>query len=899
MTNVSSSTLEQISGALSQLHLEKAESIQHLFPSKNAGGIAPKRWYCIRSIDEKVQTEVGGQFDLKVDGLVLDQELGTIGLIHIVPGKAEWKEPWSGWFRKRIDEAAYLRHLLLENARDEQEPRQALAVELVFVTLDNSGSIAEGGQVLRDLMRETTVLHAIGVNLWQSPLDQTANLRRAFSWLLHWTRIWLDKNKHTEPGRRLRSMRLDDFRVAATRKILFSPKHAMHLVHGHNGSGKSSLVEALELAMTGKLERLETHNGSSNGQAKNYHHVLTNRNVRDKKAAAVTLTFSSHRRFAARVTQRGINIKPLHQNLKAGSFRMDQGLADRLATQTPAVRAKTFLEAFFPEKTAELDKWRAASALFEGALHRLSERHRKLSLGKSAPTPKLVAEKLAWTGAQKVPWRKVLELLGTNEKTSSILKPLFTPKLAGHFQDKGQLKWSAALDLATDFDKGLRRFVDRVPHLTEVIGRAISLLDGLGAVSVQKQAETNRDLPALMNEWLELVALVDLLQKEDEIFSTLELAQHGGYDFSHNPVLASWRLPRGKSPKERKQKLVELREKCEAARRLVNGYATGAEQARRAIASLPPLASFDLAALDEAARAGVWGEEFKKCQPGLSEAVRNAFQRNQEVDVRAGERILVRVGAPNWGADLLSRLRQVLSALKDFHPLEEIALNVLLQELRATREAAIAFQGSSADVVKEFDALLGTDEQEGTLGAAVNELTALFTPARWAYQDLITKSDLRNSEQKLDFITPDGISAHLRLNTAELNAFALALFLLCARRVANSLRLIVLDDPLQNMDELTVVTVARGLSRVLRLWNVQEGSGDPLWQVLILLHGEENVERIRHEVPCVVHWLPWLTPQEATNHPPITTSCSMATTFQDVTDVFRNVGSPVPSKKRS
>jgi hypothetical protein len=55
--------------------------------------------------------------------------------------------------------------------------------------------------------------------------------------------------------------------------------------------------------------------------------------------------------------------------------------------------------------------------------------------------------------------------------------------------------------------------------------------------------------------------------------------------------------------------------------------------------------------------------------------------------------------------------------------------------------------------------------------------------------------------------------ADVRLNTAELNVFTLALFLLCAVRLPNPLRLLILDDPLQNMDELTVATVVPSRSR--------------------------------------------------------------------------------------
>jgi hypothetical protein len=34
------------------------------------------------------------------------------------------------------------------------------------------------------------------------------------------------------------------------------------------------------------------------------------------------------------------------------------------------------------------------------------------------------------------------------------------------------------------------------------------------------------------------------------------------------------------------------------------------------------------------------------------------------------------------------------------------------------------------------------------------------------------------------------------------------------------------------------------------------------WRVMLLLHSEEDVERIRQETPCAVYSLPWLNPAE-------------------------------------
>jgi hypothetical protein len=150
-------------------------------------------------------------------------------------------------------------------------------------------------------------------------------------------------------------------------------------------------------------------------------------------------------------------------------------------------------------------------------------------------------------------------------------------------------------------------------------------------------------------------------------------------------------------------------------------------------------------------------------------------------------------------------------------------------------------------------------EFDGSLIAAVNELMALFTPARWSYDDIRLPSTIEDG--KLDVGMELGTDARparaeLHLNTAELNLFTVALFMLCAGRVPKPLGLLVFDDPLQNMDELTSIALARGLARVVRLWAAR-GRDD---EVLILFHGEDDLQRFRAEIPAATYRLPWLSP---------------------------------------
>src|SRR5205085_6804941 len=111
------------------------------------------------------------------------------------------------------------------------------------------------------------------------------------------------------------------------------------------------------------------------------------------------------------------------------------------------------------------------------------------------------------------------------------------------------------------------------------------------------------------------------------------------------------------------------------------------------------------------------------------------------------------------------------------------------------------------EVQQSFLSQITGDSKGHPLIKALNELRALFKPAPWAYQDISLRAYHRGAgaaAEQLAIRTADNSRAELRLNTAEMNSFTIALFLLCAPTLDNPLRLLLLDDPLQNMDEITV-----------------------------------------------------------------------------------------------
>ncbi len=58
----------------------------------------------------------------------------------------------------------------------------------------------------------------------------------------------------------------------------------------------------------------------------------------------------------------------------------------------------------------------------------------------------------------------------------------------------------------------------------------------------------------------------------------------------------------------------------------------------------------------------------------------------------------------------------------------------------------------------------------------------------------------------------------------------------------------------------------------MRLWPKE-------WRILILFHGEDDLERFRHELPAAVYLLPWLSPAEQ-GDPPAIESDELKSTHQ-------------------
>jgi hypothetical protein len=418
---------------------------------------------------------------------------------------------------------------------------------------------------------------------------------------------------------------------------------------------------------------------------------------------------------------------------------------------------------------------------------------------------------------------------------------------------------------ARALDEALTTLVHELTHRTEMLTNAVQVLERYGSTGVTGGAETGGDLETFLRRWQRLHALTDLLEREDQIRMTIEDAMRRGHTFSAEPepILKS-------ILSERTAVVRRVREQRDTARERVVTFVS-ADERKVAATTAPASAPLNFDALTSAADIGTFGEDLKRAKPSLGQALRDALAQGRPVEVRAGSRTL-HVGTSGWGLELLSQAKAALATLTQISdsraelPVAPRTLEGLIPALRVLHRSALQIAKLDAEDIQDLDKLFADN---GELGQALNEVTALLTPARWGYRDVIPSADLKGSEQSFELNahrttnadgTRTGISAKFLLNTAELNTLALSIFLLCARRVANPLRMLVLDDPLQNMDELTVTTIARGLARLLRLWKRHLDGAAPPWRIFLLLHAEDDVERIRAEVACAVYFLPWLSP---------------------------------------
>lgn len=937
------------------------------------------RRFFVNDASPPVELRIAGVLDVHADAYIVDHDLGTLGLVHLIhpateappaPTASAQDQSIRDQINKRIGEAAYLRHLLLANLRpgEVMQGHAAYSVEVVFLLTRSSQEDArlrtQVGDALQDVAREFAVLHAIGVSILEPtanpaapggsptpppPLFRPSDLHRAFSWLLHQTREWMtteiasrqptaSPGTPTAPGatpaaatppantspifptQPPSALLLKNFRLRGSRRWQLAANRGLHLVHGHNGSGKSSFVEAIELVTTGRIEKLGTSNCRD---------VITNRSVQAKRrtrgpapAAAVMLQFPAPapgtpaadpaadarstpappiQLHAWRLTDQGID-QPLAKDRFSlpGAFRLNQDVIKLLSQSSSKDQARILFETFFPDGHALVSQSQRLLAQRNETLRKLPARIRTQFENTTGVYDKPRADSaLAWVQDTGIPWDRLPGLVPLDSSHIHALQPLLGLSFESHYRRTGTAaSWEPVLDAARALDDSLRAVLEQTPNLLNHLRAARDFLTAYQEATAVAPETSDAELPDLFRRWLELLAATDILQREHDLLLTLEAVDPGStavpagvFPTETLPVLASPSLRDSGSlpnPAERASHCQQSLLRRDQARQRVSGFVSATDRERQASTPLPPLAQFELSALDALAAAGVFGREFTSTTPRFSQAVRTAFQEGRITAVSQGERTLARVGEPGALRELNTRIERVMAALQalesaraELTGADGGALGVL-HALRTLRQLAQQEQTVQSEAAAQFLVRLQTP-----LGAALNEFTAMLTPARWAYDDIISRVNGKDAEPGLAFVQ-GGQPAQLRLNTAQLSTFALAFFLLCHRAREHPLRLGILDDPFENMDELTVTTVARGLGRFLRL-RTRLRDGPESWQLLLFLHGEQNVERVRREVPCATYYLPWLSPGAELGREPAIAAEKLETigeTLQDLTHLI-------------
>ncbi|MFV8754870.1 AAA family ATPase [Nannocystaceae bacterium ST9] len=602
-------------------------------------------------------------FEPDIDLLIADHRLGTIGLVQWLEFDAR---PVHDRVRDHVDRATYLRHLL---AAEQGRGRQTLTVELVLVHPaaepgePGFAMLAAIGELLRDLALDTDCLHAIGINLlaWEAgrPIAD-ADLRRAFAWLLRDSRRWFaELARQAEPASdaRLARIELDEYRLAGRRELVLHPRARLHLLHGHNGSGKSSLVEALELMLTGKIERL--------AGVDDYEPILRNRNAEGN--AGIRLVDQGGREYAFELSGRE-RPTPLAPGSRAASFRLDQTVMDRLARASEIDRAAELLAAFFAEEAAVRERWRAAVADSRRQVEVLPERLRGWLLARQREHQELhevVVEQFAELGEGRLRRELVDALLPVDLDTLLALRGQL-PAL-GLLDERLSHDGSIAFDdpIFTSLEFELGGLAGELDHRHRQLVAAGRALDRAGRWwHDSEHPRSADDFAEAVDEWLELRALAELAAQQQAIVASLIGARAKGWDdrrLDEAGVAGELLRSLARSEPELIEALAEARRRWERRRaelgaaldRPIRESAPGSSGTGPIAAARVRLDADELAALDELGR---WLAPRE--QPPLGERIRQAVEADSPTSF-AGRSI----GAHQWAQALREQVVQMSSSL--------------------------------------------------------------------------------------------------------------------------------------------------------------------------------------------------------------------------------------------
>ncbi|MBF0213392.1 MAG: AAA family ATPase [Magnetococcales bacterium] len=819
--------------------------------------------------------KIAKHFEIQPDFLIYISELNNYGLVWVVSEKNG--KNLDERLKEYLSQAVYVRHLLTDRNKNNDSKLICPPPPVHVVVVLPRESLSGIAEFLRSLVNESEFFHTIDLHLLPWKKSETEklfteyDLEKAFCWLLSATRRWyrrlLEERKSSSVASAPSSSPSDDrfflrleiknYRAMCGRILELSDKPELHLLHGPNGSGKTSLAEVIELCLTGRLERLHSEKGR-------YLDVLRHSQGNEP----IIKIMGKNKSTDFTVTNNGI-VEPLWKGSIAASFLLNQEVMHKLSMSGAEQRAKLFLEAFFPQEKTLLDEHRNHLRYMKETLSTLPASLRGEFPLDATNLEKLVqqhilksfprfGENIIDNPALCLPLpADTIEILAKIDR--AMQKPL--AELNGNKslpREEVQAHCKNLDDALQSLRNDNDNKIDGLNNAKTLLTRYDSkLLGGLGK-------EDSRIYAQRLNEWLEYSILSRWGEQRLKMAQGLAKAQRwqpvsddlliakeifsldGAKTDQLAQTVAIWQTKRDQIRKS----LVETVEQPET-----QGKTDTIIQEKQPI--LPPTGK-EINILNRVAE---W--IFPPHPLPLGEFIRGTIQDDQ---VHSLEGIGL-VGEKNgWAQELLRRIEELINAYQTLNNFPSQKYN-LFDVMARLYEDSAELQKAEEKIKESFLSHLITRYRETekdtgvSLNQALNELLALFTPGRWAYDPLILSLKEELATLQMETENPETKERHdaeFRLNTAELNQYAVALFLLLAPSLDNPLRLLVLDDPIQNMDELSTVALARGIGNIKRI--MPDG-----WNLLMMFHGEDDMQRFTFEVEAAQYRLPWLRPKDENN----------------------------------
>lgn len=775
--------------------------------------------------------------ELKPDALVLMSSLKTMALIYDCPRQypSDDDQPssvnWQSRLKQTIDHATYLRITLATELAD------PWSVHLVLAFDENPRLETSPYQGVDDVLSDsggtTYSSHNLALHLafpGQDNEETEGLLRRALCWTLAHNRQRWQPSDPVDSKAELpkMSLRLEHFKLCKKRTIEFTSDKPMHLIHGNNGSGKTTVAEALQLAL---LKRLPNHDHDVD--------LVASIRCRDSKEGNVKAELTVDKVYE---WPQGTDET---SEVAACTIFLSQHLMSQLTFSSPRERYKALLDYFFP----------SADELVE----RHAELETKLSsyhlVAKSALNKPHADESIAQSRVREATsWRSICPEKGIG-KEADILKlvapfqlkdfDLFSVyirewhKLSQDWHEvfKGKDETDKSLrDWFAQFDVGLGRFNDfPVKEFESALATLKSLCQRYHHLN-SNHGQQSLPYAEVMGKWLRQYALVDLAERRYQMANFAHaFDKWQGVEASWFKVKApdqdlKWRYGGEKYLDDQRMELGHLRSN------LLTADETKSEAAE--------LQRYDL----------------NDDERHHLELLQNLFPGKQILKDRF-ESWFRQLSFKETDADLDASVAEIETRIEELeqHWPQAQAKFDAYKAKRVDPVVQLYQQGCQflqtyrvwELVQKELEQVLLSELKE--IEAPLDELMALMSPFSWAYRSLKIAQD--SNQKTLNYCEADdpndSTEMSLRLNTAELNLLALSLFLLCAPKMDNPIKLLVLDDPLQNMDEIKVRAVARCL------WRIQQCLPNE-WRMILLFHGEGDMESFKLETRAATYKLPSL-----------------------------------------